>query len=97
MSSCPLSLTPEETAAMRETREDQLRELYSRAIVTDLLNIYLSPSAADAENPFDQLLGGLDVMLGVDRKRIFIEVLRGAIPLLEVACGSETGDPVSTR
>lgn len=75
---------------MRESREEQLRERYSRAIVTDLLNIYLSPAA----DPFDELLGGLDVMLGVDRKKIFIDVLREAIPLLEVACGSDVKDTV---
>ncbi len=96
MSSCPSRLTPEEAAAMRESREEQLRERYGRAIVTDLLQIYTNPEGEAGENPFDELLGGIDAMIGVDRKRIFIEVLREAIPLLEVACAREEVDQVPT-
>lgn len=84
-SSCPSSpLTDDEKVAMRASREDQLRETFREAIVRDLLTIYIS--SASAENPVDELLASMDVALGVDRRKIFLEVLKEAAETIERAC-----------
>lgn len=98
MSSCPsYPLTAEEKAALRESREEQLREVFREAIVRDLLTLYTAPYSHHGENPLGELLETMDSTLGIDRKRIFLSVLKDVIPVLEGMCdaGSETKrDPV---
>jgi hypothetical protein len=93
-SSCLSSpLTDDEKSGMRASREDQLRETFREAIVRDLLTIYTSTGAT--ENPVDELLASMDVAIGVDRRKIFLEVLKEAALTIEEACsGGGTQDPV---
>lgn len=87
MSSCPSSpLNEAEKRELRESREEQLRELYREAIVRDLLQIYTTPSAVHGKNLVDELLENMDRALDINRKRIFISVLKESIPILEGAC-----------
>lgn len=87
MSSCPSKpLSEAERKELRESREEQLRELYQDAIVNDLLTLYTTPHGARGKTPVDELLENMDKTLGIDRKRIFISVLKDTIPILEAAC-----------
>lgn len=93
MSSCLGSaLSAEEKERMRGIREQQLREEFRNAIVRDLLTLYTTPSAVHGENPVDALLESMDRVLDLDRKRIFISVLKDAIPILEAACDAQSGN-----
>jgi len=72
MSSCPIGLTEEQKTLLRTEREVQLREWFSRSILTDLMNIYVGQM-----DDMD-ILGGLDVMLGIDRRTIFLQSVKAA-------------------
>jgi hypothetical protein len=86
MSSCPsIPLTDAEKDEMRRSREDQLREIFREAILSDLLLIYTTPHAGHGSSPVDELLEAMDAALGVDKKRIFIESLKESILTLEGA------------
>ena len=95
MSSCPSSpLSDEERKQLREIREEQLREIYREAIVSDLLTLYTTPQSSHGKNPVDELLGSMDHVLDINRKRIFISVLKESISILEGACDGEEGDRI---
>ena len=82
-SSCPYSpLSEEEKAQLRGSREDQLRDTFREAIVGDLLSIYVAP--APGGSPVEELFAGLDAALGLDRRKIFLEVLKEAVTTMEV-------------
>jgi len=72
MSSCPIGLTEEQKTLLRTEREVQLGEWFSRSILTDLMNIYVGQM-----DDMD-ILGGLDVMLGIDRRTIFLQSVKAA-------------------
>jgi hypothetical protein len=72
MSSCPIALTEEQKTLLRQEREVQLGEWFSRSILTDLMNIYVGQM-----DDMD-ILGGLDVMLGIDRRTIFLQSVKAA-------------------
>jgi hypothetical protein len=72
MSSCPTGLTEEQKTLLRQEREVQLGEWFSRSILTDLMNIYVGQM-----DDMD-ILGGLDVMLGIDRRTIFLQSVKAA-------------------
>lgn len=72
MSSCPTGLTEEQKKVLRGEREVQLREWFSKSILSDLMNVYVGQM-----DDLD-LLGGLDVMLGIDRRTIFLQSLKAA-------------------
>jgi hypothetical protein len=76
-------LNEDEKAGLKASREDQLREIFREAILKDLLTIYTTPYSAHGDNPVGELLNGLDVAVGIDRRRIFLEVLKESITLLE--------------
>jgi hypothetical protein len=81
-SSCPYSpLSEEEKVQLRASREDQLRDTFRDAIVGDLLSIYVAP--APGGNPVEELFAGLDAALGLDRRRVFLEVLKEAVKTME--------------
>lgn len=87
MSSCPSSpLSENEKKLLRDIREEQLRESYREAIVNDLLRLYTTPQGSPWENPVGGLLESMDKTLDIDRKRIFLSVLKDTIPILEAAC-----------
>ena len=98
MSSCPsIPLTEAEKEGLRKSREEQLRETFRDAILGDLLLIYATPHAGHGQNPVDELLEAMDLAVGVDKKRIFIETLREALSTLEAAQDERTGgNPLST-
>lgn len=95
MSSCPCSpLSEEEKAGMRASREDQLRDTFREAIVGDLLSIYVTPAAGG--NPVDELFAGLDAALGIDRRKIFLDVLKEAVKTMEgLVNGGDAKDTLS--
>ncbi|MCJ7521060.1 MAG: hypothetical protein MUP21_02385 [Dehalococcoidia bacterium] len=72
MSSCPTGLTEEQKTLLRQEREVQLGEWFSRTILTDLMNIYVGQM-----DDMD-ILAGLDVMLGIDRRTIFLQSVKAA-------------------
>lgn len=86
-------LTEEEKSDLKSSREDQLRLSFREAIVKDLLTIYIEPTPGSS--PVDELMAGLDGALGIDRRKIFLEVLREALHTLEEATrGCDTTDSV---
>lgn len=72
MSSCPIGLTEAQKKLLRQEREVQLGEWFMRSILTDLMNIYVGQM-----DDMD-ILGGLDVMLGIDRRTIFLQSVKAA-------------------
>lgn len=93
MSSClSTPLSDEEKKHLREIREEQLREMYREAIVSDLLTLYTTPQGSHGKNPVDELLGNMDHVLDINRKRIFVSVLKECVSILEGASDGEKTD-----
>jgi len=88
MRSCPAESSDELKADLKKEREAQLRERFARTIKVHLLQVY----AHDEDDLSRELLVNLDAVVGVDRKKMFLEALKEAISHLETTLhGGDSG------